>query len=109
VEHLFCQERLRAATVQPREEEAQGHLTNVQKYLKGQCEKDRARLFSVVPIDRASSKGHKLEHRRFPLNKETLCFLTVMEYCYRLPKDIVVYLSMEIFRSCLDKFLRSWL
>jgi len=50
-------------------------LINVYKYLERGC-KDRARLFSVVPSHRMRGNGHKLKHRRFPLNigKQELLF-----------------------------------
>lgn len=50
---------------------AQGNLTYVQKFLK-EFKEDRARLFPVVPSDKARGSGHKLENRRIPLNKQTL-------------------------------------
>ena len=49
-------------------EKTQGDLIHVYKYLKGGWKEDRARLFSVVPSGRTGGNGHKLKHRRCPLN-----------------------------------------
>lgn len=47
---------------------------NVSKYLRGECKKNSTRLFSVVPCDRTRGSGHKLKHRRFPLNSQKYWF-----------------------------------
>lgn len=65
LEHLTCEERQRAGTIQPKEK-VQKNLIHVSKDLQGGCKEDGARLFLVVPRDRG--KGHKLNCRRFPMN-----------------------------------------
>lgn len=57
----------RAGTLLPGEEKAQGHLTNVYKYLIGGI-KDEVRFFSVACTDRRIGNQHKLKPRKFQLN-----------------------------------------
>ena len=64
----------------------------------------------MVPSDRTRANGHKLKHRKFPLNMRKNFFtLRVMEHWNELPKGAVDSPSLVIFKTCLDKVLCSLL
>jgi len=111
LDHLSYEEKLRAGTVQPGKEKAQGGFYQCIQVPEGREQRGQSQAFSsVVFSDRPRGNGHIMKHRRFPLNIRKLFFtVRVTKHLHRLSGKVVESPSLEIFKSHLDTVLGNQL
>ena len=69
-----------------------------------------ANLFSAVCGERTRGNSRKLKHGKLCTNVRRNFFtVRVMEHRNRLPREVVNFLPLEIFKTCLDTYLCSLL
>jgi len=96
LEHLCCDENLRADVAQPEREKAPGRHSCGLRPIKGAYTKDGEGLFTRACSNRTSSNDFRLKVDRFRLDIKKKLFTTrVVRQQNRLPREAVEVLSLE--------------
>lgn len=65
-----------------------------------ESKEESTRLSSAVPTDKTRGNGHKLNHKKFCLNKRKhLLIMRVVKHGKRLAREVVESPSMEVLKT----------
>jgi len=102
LEHLPCEDWLRAGALQPAEEKVLGDLRATFQYLRRAYRKAGEGLFIKACSDWRRENDFKLEEDRFRLDIRKFFTVRVVRHWNRLPSEVVDAPSLEAFRARLD-------